>query len=71
MELKIYHAITNELIYKTDSEDELMDTSGEGWEKGMVRVFGMDTYTQLYLKRISSKVLLHSTGNAAQCRVAA
>ena len=46
MELKIYHAITNELIYKTDSEDELMDTSGEGWEKGMVRVFGMDTYTQ-------------------------
>ena len=71
MELKIYHTITNKLIYKTDSENELTDTSGEGWEKGIVRAFGMDIYIQLYLKWISNKVLLYSTGNAAQCSVAA
>ena len=62
MELKIYHTITNKLIYKTDSENELTDTSGEGWEKGIVRAFGMDIYIQLYLKWISNKVLLYSTG---------
>ena len=71
MELKIYHAITNELIYKTDSENELMDTSGEGWEKGIVRELGMDICTQLHLKWISNKVLPYSTGNTAQCYVAA
>ena len=40
------------------------------WE-GIVREFGMDMYTLLCLKWITSKELLHSTGNSAQCYVAA
>ena len=35
------------------------------------RQFGMDRYTLLYLKWITNKVLLYSTGNSAQCYVAA
>ena len=31
----------------------------------------MDMYTPLYLKRITNKDLLYSTGNPAQCYVAA
>ena len=37
----------------------------------MVREFGMDRYTLLYLKWITNKDLLDSTGNSAQCYVAA
>ena len=33
--------------------------------------FGMDMYTLLYLKWITNKVLLHGTGDSAQCYVAA
>ena len=44
---------------------------GEGWREGIVRQFGIDMYTLLYLKRITNKGLLHSTGNSAQCYVAA
>ena len=40
---------------------------GEG--RGVVREFGMCTL--LYLKWITNKDLLHSTGNSAQCYVAA
>ena len=32
---------------------------------------GMDRYTLLYLKRINNKDLWYSTGNSAQCYVAA
>ena len=39
--------------------------------EGIVREFGMDMYTLLYLKWITDKVLLYSTGNPAQCYVAA
>ena len=39
-----------------------MVTSGEEWEEGIVREFGMDVYTLL-----SSKDLLYSAGNSAQC----
>ena len=38
---------------------------------GKVRGFGMDMYTLLYLKQISNKDLLYSTGNSAQCYVPA
>ena len=31
--------------------------------EGIVREFGMDMYTLLYLKWITNKVLLYSTGN--------
>ena len=50
---------------------ELMVTGGEGWREGIVREFGTDMYTLLYLKRITNKDLLYSTGNSAQCYVAA
>ena len=39
--------------------------------EGIVREFGMDTYTLLYLKWITDKDLLYNTGNSAQCYVAA
>ena len=38
---------------------------------GIDREFGMDMYTLLYLKQITNKDLLYSTGNSAQCYVAA
>ena len=43
---------------------------GEGWWNGRVREFGMDRYTLLYLKWITNKDLLSSTGNSAQYYVA-
>ena len=42
-----------------------------GWRMGFRVKFGMDTYTLLYLKWITSKALLSSTGKPAQCCVAA
>ena len=48
-----------------------MVTRGEGWGEGIVREFGIDMYTLLYLKRITNKYLLYSTGNSTQCYVAA
>ena len=48
-----------------------MVTRGEGWGEGIVRDFGIDMYTLLYLKWITNKDLLCSTGTSAQCYVAA
>ena len=39
--------------------------------EGIVREFGMDMYTLLYLKRIINKALVYSTGSSAQGYVAA
>ena len=39
----------------------------EGWEDGVVREFGMDMYTLLYLKWITNKHLLYRTWNSARC----
>ena len=39
--------------------------------EGIVREFGMDMYTLLYLKWIINKDLLYSPGSSAQCYVAA
>ena len=39
--------------------------------EGIVREFGTDKYILLYLKWIIHKDLLYSTGNSAQCYVAA
>ena len=44
---------------------------GERIGEGIVREFGMDMYTLLYLKWITNKDVLCSTGNSAQCYVAA
>ena len=43
------------------------DNSGEEID----RDFGTDMYSLLYLKWITNKVLLYSTGNSAQCCVPA
>ena len=39
--------------------------------EGRDREFGMDMYTRLYLKWITNKDLLSSTGSSAACHVAA
>ena len=49
----------------TDSENRFMDAGRIG--EGIVRESGMDRYTLLYLKWITNKDLLYSTGNSAQC----
>ena len=43
----------------------------EGLGEWIVREFGMDMYTLLYLKWITNKDLLYGIGNSAQCYVAA
>ena len=67
---------TNELTYKTerliDLQNGLMVAGGgKGWREGIVREFGRDSYTLLYLKWINNKDLLYSTGNSARRYVAA
>ena len=52
-----------------DLENKLITvTRGEGWgwREGIVREFGNEIYTLLYLKLITNKGLLYSTGNSAQ-----
>ena len=36
-------------------------------KEGIVREFGIDMYTVLYLRWITNKDLLYSTWNSAQC----
>ena len=55
----------------TDLREWIYGCWGEGCGEGIVREFGMDMYTLLYLKWITNKDLLSSTGNSAQCDVAA
>ena len=43
-----------------------MVTRREGWGRGIVTEFGIDMYPLLYLKWITDKDLLYSTGNSAQ-----
>ena len=43
----------------------------EGRGEGIIREFGTDMYTLLYLKCITNKDLLYSTGNSSKCYVAA
>ena len=66
---------TNELIYKTetftDLKNKLKVTMREQWGQGIVRECWTNMYTLLYLKWITNKVLLDSTGNSVQCYVAA
>ena len=44
---------------------------GEERGEGIVREFGINMYTLPYLKWITNKVLLYTTGKSAQCYVAA
>ena len=61
----------NQFPRLTDLENELMVSRGEPWGKGIVREFGMDMYTHLYLKWMTNKDLLNSTWNMAHCYMAA
>ena len=65
---------TNRLIYKKEEIHRLRGWTygcqGERGE-GIVRELGMDMYMLLYLKWITNKGLLNSTGNSAQYYVAA
>ena len=45
----------------TNLENERMVSRREGLEEEIVREFGMDMYTLLYLKWITNKALLYST----------
>ena len=53
----------------TDLENEPV-VAGRKDGEGIVRKFGTDMYTLLYLKWITNKDLLYSTWNFAQCYVA-
>ena len=44
---------------------------GEGWEEGIVREFGINMYTLLYLSWITKKDLLFNTRKLAHCYVPA
>ena len=59
----------NELTYKTKQVHKLRKQAYGFWGKGqgeqIVREFGMDVYTLIYLKWATNKNLLYSTGNAA------
>ena len=61
----------NELAYKTetDSENELMVVRREECREGILKEFGIDTYSLLYLKWVNNKDLLRSTGNSSQYSV--
>ena len=52
----------------TDLENKLLVTAGEG---GQLREVGINMSALLYLTGITNKVRLYSTGNTAQCYVAA
>ena len=43
---------------------------GQGAGEGIVKEFGLCVYTLPYLKWITNKDLVYSTGNSAQCYVA-
>ena len=48
-----------------------MVVGGKDGEERIVGEFGIDRYSLLYLKWIANRDLLYSTGNFAQCYVAA
>ena len=53
---------------KTDLENEPMITGEKVWGE-IDWEFGIDMYTLLYLKQMTNKDLLYSTGNSAQYSV--
>ena len=64
---------TNELIYKTEIELQMQKTNlwlpGGRVGGGINREIGIDIYTLLYIKQITNKDLLYSTGNSTQYSV--
>ena len=63
---------TNEPIYKTEihrQKTNLWLPKGTGAGGGINWDIGIDIYTLLYIKSITNKNLLHSTGNSTQYSV--
>ena len=58
------------IIYQRETHRLRKQTYG-GWVERIVMEFGKVMYTLLYLKWVTNKDLLQSTGNSAQCYVAA
>ena len=77
IDLKLYNHNPHEMLilqmaYLLTKQEETHREQTYGCQgDGIVRQFGLDMYTLLYLKWVSSKDLLQSTGNSAQCYVAA
>ena len=59
------------LFMKQKQTHRLREQTYGYWGEEIVREFGIDMYTLLYLKWITNKDLLYSTGNSAQCYVTA
>ena len=62
---------TNEPIYKTEIESQMQKTNlwfprEKGSVGGINWEIGIDIYTLLYIKQITNKNLLYSTGNSTQ-----
>ena len=62
---------TNELIHTKQKQthrhrEQTRGCQGGRVGEGIVREFGIDMYTLLYLKWITNKDLLYNTGNSAQ-----
>ena len=53
----------------TDIKNKLTVTKGEMWRGGINQELGMNIHTLLYIRQITNKDLLHSTGNSAQYSV--
>ena len=65
---------TNELIYKTETDSQTQkQTYGYQWGKGggINQEYGINRYTPIYIKQITNKDLLYSTGNSTQYSVMA
>ena len=64
---------TNEPIYKTEIESQMQKTNlwlpGVKGRRGINWETGSDIYTLLYIKQITNKNLLYSTGNSTQYSV--
>ena len=50
----------------TDFKIKLTVTKGEMWRGRINEEFGINIYTLLYIKQITNKELLYSTGNCTQ-----
>ena len=53
----------------TDIENKLMVTKGEMWRGGVNQELGINIHTPLYIRQITNKNLLYSTGNSTQYSV--
>ena len=64
---------THEFTCKTETDSQSRERTFmvEGWGVGIVWEFGVDMSTRLYLKWITIKDPLQSTGKSAQCYVEA